>query len=101
MTGAILGGSSVVQAARLQMIIMFMLSASSALATIIAIVCTLAVCVDGQHRVRAERIDTRPYVLWRAMAIVGRALRSAARSACFGGREKVRGTEREPLLSSS
>ncbi|KZV62392.1 UPF0014-domain-containing protein [Peniophora sp. CONT] len=100
MTGAILGGSSVIQAARLQMIIMFMLSASSALATIISIVCTLAICVDGQHRVRAERIDCRPFFLWRGAAIVGRALKSAASSACFGHRGKEKGTEREPLLGS-
>lgn len=56
MTGAILGGSSVQQAARLQMIIMFMITASTTLATILITIVAITVCVDYQHRVRSERI---------------------------------------------
>jgi hypothetical protein len=59
MTGAILGGADVKQAARLQMIIMFMISASSALSCIVATLFTLYVCVDSEHRIRGDRIDTR------------------------------------------
>lgn len=66
MTGAILGGFSVQQAARLQMIIMFMISASTALASMFTIVAVIAVAVDSDHRVRSDRIDDRKSGLWRA-----------------------------------
>jgi len=66
MTGAILGGSSVEQAAKLQMIIMFMISAATALSSIAATVVALCVVVDSDHRVRIDRIHDHEYVLWRA-----------------------------------
>lgn len=66
MTGAILGGSSVEQAARLQMVIMFMISSSTALSSIIVTVLTLGIVVDSEHRVRLDRIDTRQHAVWRA-----------------------------------
>jgi len=66
MTGAILGGSSVQQAARLQMIIMFMISSSTALSAILTSMLALGVLVDGEHRVRSDRIDSRPHAIWRA-----------------------------------
>lgn len=65
MTGAILGGSSVEQAAKLQMIIMFMISASTALAAIVTTVVTLSVVVDNEHRVRPDRVDVREHAIWR------------------------------------
>ena len=66
MTGAILGGSSVEQAARLQMVIMFMISSSTALSSIIVTALTLGIVVDSEHRVRLDRIDTRQHAIWRA-----------------------------------
>jgi|SRR5882762_2500990 hypothetical protein len=66
MTGAILGGSSVDQAAKLQMVIMFMISASTALASIVTTVFALAMVVDGDHRVRIDRVDVRPHAVYRA-----------------------------------
>ncbi|TCD61060.1 hypothetical protein EIP91_009117 [Steccherinum ochraceum] len=66
MTGAILGGSSVQQAARLQIVIMFMIAASTALSSIVITVLTLAVVVDGDQRIRTDRIDCRPHAVWRA-----------------------------------
>ncbi|KAL4246435.1 UPF0014 family protein [Abortiporus biennis] len=66
MTGAILGGSSVEQAARLQMVIMFMISSSTALSSIVTTVLALGTVVDGEHRVRSDRIDVRKHVVWRA-----------------------------------
>ena len=65
MTGAILGGSSVEQAARLQMVIMFMIAASSALASIAVTVLCLLVIVDSEQRVRVERVDERKHWVWR------------------------------------
>lgn len=66
MTGAILGGSSVEQAARLQMVIMFMISSCTALASITTTALALGVVVDSEHRVRSERIDTSEHAVWRA-----------------------------------
>ena len=45
MTGAILGGSSVEQAARLQMVIMFMISSCTALSSIVTTILALGVVV--------------------------------------------------------
>ncbi|KAI0080927.1 UPF0014-domain-containing protein [Panus rudis PR-1116 ss-1] len=65
MTGAILGGSSVEQAARLQMVIMFMISSCTALSSIFTTVLALSTVVDTEHRVRIDRIDNRPHAIWR------------------------------------
>ncbi|KAF9001556.1 hypothetical protein BDQ17DRAFT_1281401 [Cyathus striatus] len=65
MTGAILGGSSVNQAAKLQMIIMFMISASTVLASIFTTFAVVNVAVDREHRVRPDRIDERCHLVWR------------------------------------
>ncbi|KAF8954400.1 ABC transporter-like protein [Flammula alnicola] len=56
MTGAILGGSSVQQAAKLQMIIMFMITASTTLASVFTTFAAISVVVDQDHRVRGDRI---------------------------------------------
>jgi Uncharacterised protein family (UPF0014) len=66
MTGAILGGSSVQQAAKLQMIIMFMLSSATTMASIFTTIAAIAVTVDGDHRIRSDRIDGGMHVVWRA-----------------------------------
>ena len=66
MTGAILGGSSVQQAARLQMVIMFMISSCTALSSIVTTVLALSVVVDADHRIRTDKIDTRPHAVYRA-----------------------------------
>ena len=65
MTGAILGGSSVQQAARLQMVIMFMISSSTALSSIVTTIFALSVVVDKDHRIRTDKIDNRPHAIWR------------------------------------
>lgn len=59
MTGAILGGSSVTQAAKLQMIIMFCISASTALAAMFTTVYAISVVVDEEHRVRPDKIHSQ------------------------------------------
>jgi hypothetical protein len=63
MMRAILDGADIEQAARLQMIIMFMISASNALSCIVATQLALLVCVDSEHRTRLDRIDARPHWL--------------------------------------
>ncbi|KAH9831651.1 UPF0014-domain-containing protein [Rhodofomes roseus] len=78
MTGAILGGSSVEQAARLQMVIMFMISSCTALSSIATTILALGVIVDNEHRVRPDRIDVRPHAVWRARNyVVGRVVEKA------------------------
>ena len=106
MSGAILGGADVQQAARLQMVIMFMITASCALACIVATLLALSVCVDAEHRIRSERIDSRSHVLSRMSsdavgAIAGSVQRSWIR---FAGiwkkhRDDDDDGERAPLLS--
>ncbi|KAI0052324.1 UPF0014-domain-containing protein [Auriscalpium vulgare] len=105
MTGALLGGASVQQAARLQMVIMFMISASSALASIITTLIALLVCVDGEHRIRPDRIDAREHAVWRARDRLASAVVTGVRAAgravvdCVR-RNKTDGEEEEraPLL---
>ncbi|KAG8746546.1 hypothetical protein FRC10_004680 [Ceratobasidium sp. 414] len=87
MTGALLGGASVDQAAKLQsaqpvlllivnfisnallqcdiVVIMFMINASTALASIAGMLAALSVAVDDQSRVRSERITSEKHALWR------------------------------------
>ena len=60
MTGAILGGSSVQQAAKLQMIIMFLISASTVLASICSSGYAISIVVDQHHRIRQDRIYSKP-----------------------------------------
>lgn len=91
MTGAILGGSSVQQAARLQMVIMFMTSASTALASFITTIITLAVVVDSEDRLRPDRVDVREHPVWRARNwLFSRALDGVKRAvqSCRGFRRE-------------
>ncbi|CDZ97197.1 Conserved hypothetical protein CHP00245 [Phaffia rhodozyma] len=72
MTGAIIGGSSVEQAAKLQMILMFMISASSALSVLAAMIFTFSVVFDPQHRIRDDRIYSSESVLSGGIRSVGK-----------------------------
>ncbi|KAI0267831.1 UPF0014-domain-containing protein [Gloeopeniophorella convolvens] len=108
MTGAILGGADVQQAARLQMVIMFMIAAANALASMVATLGALVICVDGEHRIRSDRIDARQHLVWRAAAsglgAAARWLGAARRATCGAGRKRERAarasedSERAPLL---
>jgi hypothetical protein len=76
MMRAILDGTDMERAARLQMIIMFMISVSNALSCIVATRLALLVCVDSERHIRLDRIDARPHWLCRAFngaieAVVG------------------------------
>ncbi|KAG2218764.1 hypothetical protein INT45_012984 [Circinella minor] len=56
MTGQILGGAPVMNAVRYQQIIMFLISASTALGVLSAVVACIRVMIDNRHRLRPERI---------------------------------------------
>ena len=95
MTGAILGGSSVEQAAKLQMVIMFMISSSTALASIITTVLALGMVVDTEHRVRSDRIDAREHAIWRARSWLARKVAERLSGMVKRKRESVnRGEDR-------
>jgi Uncharacterised protein family (UPF0014) len=101
MTGAILGGADVQQAARLQMIIMFMIAASSALSCITATCFALSVCVDSEHRIRGDRIDLRPHVLRRASSGALQMVIGTTRSAWSGLVSKVKHQAHEDMNTRS
>ena len=63
MTGAILGGSSVHQASKLQMIIMFMITANVVLASVFITFTAILMVVDQEHRIRSDRIDNKKPVI--------------------------------------
>ena len=81
MTGAILGGADVNQAARLQMIITFMISASAVLSCIMVTLFTLYMCVDSEHRIRSDRIHTHPHTFRGASSHTIRAMVGSTRRA--------------------
>ncbi|KAF8496773.1 hypothetical protein F5888DRAFT_1634801 [Russula emetica] len=66
MIRTILGGTDVQQAARLQIIITFMMAASTTLSCIVATHFVLWICVDSEQHIRSNCIDTRPHVVRRA-----------------------------------
>ncbi|KZT23117.1 UPF0014-domain-containing protein [Neolentinus lepideus HHB14362 ss-1] len=88
MTGAILGGTSVEQAAKLQMVIMFMISSSTALASIVSSSLTMRVMIDGDHRIRPERMDSRPHAVWRARKWLWERIVDLCRNLVAGGKGK-------------
>ena len=65
MTGAILGGASISQAVKYQQIIMFLISATTTLAVTMSVVICLIVCLDGNHRLRPDRVSGEKGWMWR------------------------------------
>lgn len=65
MTGSILGGASVTQAARLQMVLMFLISSVVVLSSIVATGFALMIVVDQDSRIRMDRIDSSKFILWK------------------------------------
>jgi len=114
MTGALLGGSSVDQAAKLQMIIMFMINSSTALAATVAVILVLLIVVDPESRLRVERVhDEKPWIwqvrdrffgaIWGAIkaaffSIIGICRRNHEKKPAEGARDGVQQGERQPLL---
>ena len=85
MTGAILGGASIPQAVKYQQIIMFLISATTTLAVTMSVVICLVVCLDGNHRLRPDRVsgekpwmwrirDDTAYAIWRGCRIAWRII---------------------------
>lgn len=100
MTGAILGGASAQQAAKLQMIVMFMISSSTCLATVFTTIAVIAVTLDSEHRIRMDRVDCRKHGIWRARELASTALMLSFKRLVCGWREKDLKllSERTPLL---
>ncbi|KIJ51491.1 hypothetical protein M422DRAFT_58957 [Sphaerobolus stellatus SS14] len=77
MTGALLGGSSVEQAAKLQ--------TDTALGAMIAIILCLGIIVDSDHRIRNERVDTNKHVVWQMR---DKVMKNAGEMAAYGRRRE-------------
>ena len=105
MTGAILGGSSVHQAAKLQMIIMFMIAASTVLASVFITFAAVIMVVDQEHRVRSDRIDDKKPIIYRVKDWnVGELWASLSKSFKFTGKwttKKPRTGRRESDLEEN
>ena len=101
MTGAILGGSSVQQAAKLQIIITFMIAASTALASVLITLTTILVVVDLEHRIRIDRIDARRPIIYRVKDWkVGELYANVFKSLNWKIKFRIRGRDREPDLEA-
>ena len=61
-----LSGTDIEQAARLQIIITFMMAASTTLSCIVATHLVLWICIDSKQHIRSNSIDTRPHIVRRA-----------------------------------
>jgi Uncharacterised protein family (UPF0014) len=95
MTGAILGGSSVHQAAKLQIIIMFMITASVVLASVFITITAILMVVDREHRIRSDRIDSKKPVIFRVKDWNVREV-SASLSKSFKWRTPTRDCQYDP-----
>lgn len=99
MVGSILGGKSVSQAAMLQMILMFMIAASSFLCVSATLVFALSTLVDASHRVRMDRLDSRKplFYRWRDEAgmKIWRGLKAAGRKVSGKNARAEAGSEEE------
>ena len=65
MIRTVVGGTDVEQSVRLQIIITFMIAASTTLSCIVATHFVLWICVDSGQHIRGNWIDTRPHVVRR------------------------------------
>ena len=90
------------------MIIIFMISSSTALSAIVCTGLALSNIVDSQHRIRADRIDSRPHAVWRGRdwlvkkvkVLLGKAL-ERMRSEWTGKEVQEKDQEMETLLGNS
>ena len=90
MSGSILGGSSVHQAAKLQLIVMFMITASVVLASVFITFAAIVMVVDQDHRIMSDRIDSKMPAIYRVKKWNVREL-STSMSKSFNWRTKSRG----------
>eukprot|EP00898_Chlorokybus_atmophyticus_P007958 jgi/Chlat1/8163/Chrsp76S07618 len=84
MTGQILGGASPMQAARYQIVIMFLLACSATTVVITSVLLTLQALTDNMQRLRPERLTPKPKgsdvvmrllaAIWQLLTLVGRCL---------------------------
>ncbi|CAG8516883.1 10942_t:CDS:2 [Cetraspora pellucida] len=63
LTGQLIGGAPIMDAIKYQQIIMFMISASSALGVLMSILACIFTCIDSSHRLRIDRIsNSKPWI---------------------------------------
>ncbi|KAI9305803.1 hypothetical protein BJ944DRAFT_161056 [Cunninghamella echinulata] len=91
LSGQVLSGAPVMNAVRYQQIIMFMISASTALGVLGAVVFCIQVIIDGKDRLRPERIvPGRPSLLQDIKSLIMVIYHSAQRlfCGCFNNRKQ-------------
>ncbi|GAB4820660.1 hypothetical protein N2152v2_007706 [Parachlorella kessleri] len=76
MTGQILGGSDPATAARYQIIIMFLIGATTAIASVFTIFTAVFSIVDDKQRLRAERLHAKAGTAKGAVAFIGEQITS-------------------------
>ncbi|CAG8819406.1 34132_t:CDS:2, partial [Racocetra persica] len=63
LTGQLIAGAPIMDAIKYQQIIMFMISASSALGVLMSIFACIITCIDTSHRLRIDRIsNSKPWI---------------------------------------
>jgi uncharacterized protein (TIGR00245 family) len=72
MTGQIIGGAPIMDAVKYQQIIMFMISASTALSVLMSILACVLTCIDNSHRLRIDRIsNSKPWLFVKKDELLG------------------------------
>lgn len=71
MTGAILGGATISQAVKYQQIIMFLISATTLLSVTLSAAICVTVCIDGNHRLRPDRVTQEKAWMWKIRDGIG------------------------------
>ncbi|KAJ8652788.1 hypothetical protein O0I10_011594 [Lichtheimia ornata] len=108
MTGQILGGAPVMSAVRYQQIIMFLISASTALGVLTAVIACIRVLIDNRHRLRPERVINSKSNIFRDIKdITVASCKFLARKLCGCCRRRKDDTidrddtdQRQPLLNN-
>lgn len=76
-----------------QQIILFMISASTALATVVSTLLCLFICVDGGHRLRLDRIQVKKEKIGTWREWIRGLWDGCAGCACCCGKEEVAGED--------
>lgn len=101
MSGSILGGAPIMNAVRYQQIIMFMISAATAMGVLGAVIFCIQVMIDGHDRLRPERIiNGRPSVFGDLKFLIVKAYRGVCYGlCCCCKRKSVDDDDKEELPS--
>ncbi|KAI9491336.1 hypothetical protein BDB00DRAFT_833180 [Zychaea mexicana] len=104
MSGQILNNVPIMNAVRYQIVISFMISASSGIAVLGVVAMCMHAIVDGKHRLRAERVNkVHIPILYDIKRLIIGVWKKATRTLCGCCKRSLKSAddERRPLLSSN